>query len=107
MDLTLFSLDLKPFSLPSELSSAGRGGFLRRSAPRAAKSWFGRVLIECGLHLAMTNMHLLGSTSHLDFERLEKGIIKSTKQSMIKKKKTVLRNKGRNALLLAEGDCAY
>lgn len=35
----------------------------------------------------MTNMHLLGSTSHLDFERLEKGIIKSTKQSMIKKKR--------------------
>lgn len=65
--LPLFSLDLKPFSLPSELPSAGKGGFLR-SAPRTAKSWFGKVLIQGGLHLAMSNMHLL------DLEWLEKGV---------------------------------
>lgn len=34
MPLPLSSPVLKPFSLPSELPSARRGGFLRRSAPR-------------------------------------------------------------------------
>ena len=38
MPLPLSSPVLEPFSLPSELPSAGRGGFLRRSAPRPASS---------------------------------------------------------------------